>query len=48
MYCPRKELVGAELHEKMTGIRGRMKKDRGQPVRQHVEEPGDTAVAIGS
>lgn len=39
----RKNLLGAELYEKMTTIRRRMKRDRGQEAGQHMTMSGDIA-----
>lgn len=44
----RKNLLGSELHEKMTGIRNGVKRDRGQQVGQDIEVSGEIPVAMGS
>lgn len=44
----RKNLLGSELYEKMTGIRSQIKRDRGQSVGQHMEVSGEISIAMGS
>lgn len=44
----RKNLLGPDLHEKMTTIRDGLKRDRGQQVGRYMEVSGDITIGMGS